>query len=321
MSAMGLDHSESRMKQRHGFNSPLRYPGGKGMLSNFMKLVLVENCLLDGEYIEVYAGGAGVAWSLLFGEYVRRVHLNDISPGIIAFWKSVINQTEELVRLIHDTPVTLEEWSIQKVVQSKPDNYSSLEHGFSTFFLNRCNRSGIIGGGVIGGKKQDGKWKLDARFNKTDLIRRIERIAGYRDRISLYQCEALDFVLQYVPKFSSKSLVYLDPPYFSKGHGLYENHYVYSDHVKLSFLVCQQVSIPWIVSYDACPDILELYKSYEGIRYDLSYSAQDRYSGSEVMFFSNGLVVPFVSHPAFIKDKEIERAFKVDDIESLIARN
>ncbi len=72
----------------HSFTSPLRYPGGKGMLTNFAKLLISLNKLKGGDYVEVYAGGASIAWALLFDGYVKHVHINDISKPIYSFWKS-----------------------------------------------------------------------------------------------------------------------------------------------------------------------------------------------------------------------------------------
>ena len=285
----------------HSFFSPLRYPGGKGMLSNYMQLVVQHNELLDGHYAEVYAGGAAVAWALLFDEYVRYVHINDISKPISAFWQSVLGDTDALCKLINDTPVTMEEWRRQKQVLSNLQDYGHLEIGFATFFLNRTNRSGIITGGVIGGKAQSGVWKLDARFNKQDLVARIQRIASYGNRIILHNKNASDFLKTELPNLPAKTLVYLDPPYYVKGQGLYEDYYVHEDHDEISRLVEQSVKQPWIVSYDATPTILFLYGGYRNIRYNISYSAQERYAGSEVMFFSEKLLIPPVQNPVTAK--------------------
>lgn len=278
--------------QRHGFTSPIRYPGGKAALSNFIKLVLFKNNLLDGHYVEVYAGGAGIAWPLLFEEYVKYVFINDISKPVYAFWQSVLQNTEELCRLINDTPVTIQEWHRQRSMQLRPDDCSSLELGFSTFFLNRTNRSGILQAGVIGGKGQSGKWKIDARFNKKDLIQRTQRIAYYASRVRLYNLDAFDFINTTLSTLSKKALVYLDPPYYMKGQELYENHYSHDDHVKLASLIPIQIKQPWIVSYDYCPQVTALYGQYRSIQYNLSYSAQERYLGSEIMFFSHSIVIP-----------------------------
>jgi DNA adenine methylase len=277
------------------FASPLRYPGGKGTLANFFKLVIQKNQLLDGHYAEVYAGGAGVAWPLLFGEYVQRVHINDLNKSVFAFWDGVLHHPEELCRLINDTPVTIEEWRRQRAIQLEHQNHSQLELAFSTFFLNRTNRSGIISAGVIGGKTQIGKWKLDARYNKQDLVSRIERIARYADRINLYNLDAAAFISDILQKLPFKTLVYLDPPYFVKGGDLYEDSYTPQDHATIARTI-STIKQPWVVSYDDVEPIEELYHNYRKLTYNISYSAQVRYAGAEVMFFGPMLVVPRVKN-------------------------
>lgn len=286
--------------QNHSFTSPLRYPGGKGALSNFIKVIVSQNGLLDGDYVEVYAGGAGIAWTLLLGEYVRRVHINDLNRPLMAFWHSVIHSTDEICQLIQDTPVTIEEWYRQQRVQANLEEHSILEVGFSTFFLNRTNRSGILKGGVIGGKSQNGKWRIDARFNRRDLVQRVQRIGQYSNRIQLYNLDAVHFIREVLPRLSQKTLVYLDPPYYKKGQDLYENHYEKEDHRQIATLVSQQIRQPWIVSYDAAPEIIELYGNYQQLLYHISYSAQDRYAGAEVIIY-NRLKIPYVKDPAKTK--------------------
>ena len=284
--------------QRHSFTSPLRYPGGKGMLSNFMKLVFSDNALLDGHYVELYAGGAAIAWSLLFDEYVRHVHVNDIDPAVFAFWACVLYHTEDLCKKVHDTPVDMRTWHRQRAILDRPANHSHQELGFAAFFLNRTNRSGIMRGGVIGGKAQNGPWRLSARFNKEDLIARITRIARYAPRVSLYNVDAAEFLRELAPRLPTRSLLYLDPPYYVKGKDLYEQHYTDSDHEIISRILTSFRDRAWIVTYDTAPQVLRLYRGFRRIRYDLSYSAQDRYFGSEVMFFSDSVAPPDVPHPA-----------------------
>lgn len=283
------------------FNTPLRYPGGKGKLTDFLKMIFEQNDLLDGHYVEPYAGGAGIALNLLTHSYASCIHLNDLNPAVFGFWHSVINQPEALCKAIRDVKVTMEEWHRQKAILNTPANHSQLEVGFSTFFLNRTNRSGIIWGGVIGGKNQDGAWKLDARFNKDDLIRRIEKIALYRSRIRLYNLDAAELIKTVLPTLPNKTLVYLDPPYYVKGRGLYENHYLHDDHVSIANLVKKHITHPWVVSYDHTPEIIEMYKGCPTITYGINYSAQDRYKGAEAMFFSKKLIVPDVKNPANLK--------------------
>jgi len=269
-----------------------------------MKLVFLENNLLDAPYVEPYAGGAGIALALLFDEFASHIHINDINRSIFAFWHSVLNETDALCRLIHDTPVTMREWENQKAIQQRTDQVDSLELGFSTFFLNRTNRSGIITGGVIGGKNQDGPFKLDVRFNQDNLESRIQRIARFRDRVSIYNMDAAQLIQSVLPSISHNALVYLDPPYYVKGQGLYENYYEHNDHLEIARLAAQ-IPQHWIVSYDNATLVQSMYSVYRQITYNLSYSAGDRYCGSEVMFFSDRLVIPVVESPALIPPRRV----------------
>lgn len=283
----------------HPSSSPLRYPGGKGKLTAFIKLVFEENDLLGGHYVEGYAGGAGIATRLLLLEYAACIHLNDIDRSVYAFWHSVVNSTDELCKKIRDVKVTIRERAKQKAIHADGENHSLLDLGFATFFLNRTNRSGIIHGGVIGGKNQDGKWKIDARFSKADLCRRVETIALHRTRIRLYNLDAAVFIRGVLPSLPKKSLIYLDPPFYMKADDLYENHYAHGDHATIAEIVQKKIGIPWIVSYDHRPEIAKLYKGSRKIIYGMNYSAgKDRYRGSEIMFFSPGILIPDVKNPA-----------------------
>jgi DNA adenine methylase len=279
--------------------TPLRYPGGKGQLAPFVKLLFQYNNLLDGHYVEPYAGGAGVALSLLFQECASHIHINDLNRSVYAFWYSALRDTTALCELIRETAVNMDEWRRQKAVQARQQDASLLELGFSTFFLNRTNRSGILTGGVIGGKEQQGEWKIDARYNKAELIQRIRKVAQYRNRISIYNQDASVFIKEALPRIPEKSLVYFDPPYYAKGQDLYSNYYKHDDHAAIAKLVAT-VSQRWIVSYDNLPPLTKFYSDYRSIAYDYHYSAANRYDGSEIIFFDNRLIIPPVENPGRI---------------------
>lgn len=285
------------------YPSPLRYPGGKGKLANFLKALFLDNDLVGSEYVEVYAGGASVALTLLFEEYASHVHINDISPSIHAFWNCVLTDHEALCRRIESTGVTTDEWQRQRAIQLSPTS-NELDLGFSTFFLNRTSRSGILGGGLIGGRDQAGPWKLDARYNKEELIRRIKKIARFANRITLTCKDAADYIRTVVPLLP-ESFVYLDPPYFEKGQRLYENYYLSADHAEIASLVQGMEVAGWMVSYDAMPEVIALYDCFQRVSYTLNYSAAERYAGAEVMFFSPGLSVPLDSLPTALGPDDI----------------
>jgi len=284
--------SLQRRHQAIGFVTPLRYPGGKRKVFPFFRDLIEHNGLLGAHYVEPFAGGAGLALSLLMSGHVKAVHLNDLDVAVYTFWKIVLEKPDELCRRIKETSVDITTWERKREVIGQPDHYPEIEVAFATLFQNRTNRSGILRGGVIGGKEQSGKWKMDARFNREELIRRVRRIAAYKDRIKVYNQEAARFlqsISQYVP-VSEKCLIYADPPYYAKGHTLYYNHYRPKDHRRLAQTI-QSLSYPWVVSYD---DVEAVYKFYKGtyyLRYQLHYTAQIRRRSGEVMFL-RGLVLP-----------------------------
>ena len=137
-------------------------------------------------------------------------------------------------------------------------------------------------------------WKLDARYNKAELTRRIEKIATYRDKISIYNMDAIDFIKNVILKseYLKKTLVYLDPPYYIKGSELYLNHYKREDHVRLATFIRRRTSFKWIMSYDNVPKIHELYSDRRRIEFDLRYCAQMRKIGRELLICSKGLKLP-----------------------------
>ncbi|HFX4051180.1 TPA: DNA adenine methylase, partial [Streptococcus pyogenes] len=208
--------------------SPLRYPGGKTQVYDFVKELV--NLNETTTYIEPYMGGMGIALKLLLNNNVHKIMVNDYDKAIYAFWYSVLNYTEQLIEKINTTPITIDEWKLQREVQKNKNNCDDLlTLGFSTLFLNRTNRSGIIKAGVIGGLKQDGNYKLDCRFNKEKTIKKIKLIASYKKQIKLYNMDAEKFIRLNITK-TKNSFTFFDPPYYTKGPGLYTNFYNHENH-------------------------------------------------------------------------------------------
>lgn len=292
--------------------TPLRYPGGKAKLAPYVKAILKENRLLDGEYVEPYAGGAAVALELLLHEYVSRIHINDVSKPVHAFWKSVLSDTEQFCRLVARTPLTVAQWDKQKRVFENIDDHDDVSVGFAFFFLNRTNRSGILNGGIIGGRDQTGPWKIDARYNARELIQRIQTIARFKDRIRLTRQDALTFLKRGVRKWPEKSLIYLDPPYYLKGRDLYFDFYEHEDHEQVArFIEREIVKQKWIVSYDNVPQINSLYERCRHVVYSIGYSARCASQGSEVMFFSDRLSIPPLTGPIKLTKKSTGKSKRV----------
>tara|TARA_R110000787_G_scaffold153979_1_gene267848 strand:- start:677 stop:1534 length:858 start_codon:yes stop_codon:yes gene_type:complete len=280
-------------------DSPLRYPGGKAKIANFLERVLRENEIFDCEYVEPFAGGAGAALRLLSMEHARRIWINDLDPAIFCFWKSVLEHTDELCKLILNARLTLPEWRKQHEIFKQSDANETLLLGFATFYLNRTNRSGILTGSVIGGLDQTGSWLIDARFNKIVLVDRIKKISEYKNRIKLTNIDANEMIKSM--DSSKKRFVYLDPPYFKNGKRLYLNHYNKNDHINLSNSL-KDFSGKWVVTYDNAQEIKDLYTDYPITDFTLNYSASKARKGQEILIPSPGLRVPYEYLPGYSED-------------------
>lgn len=268
------------------YYSPLRYPGGKNCIFSFVSNVFYENNLIGTSYAEPYAGGAGLALRLLFEGYVDHIYINDLDKSIYAFWVSIISKPDEFCKWIKDVKVSIRNWNKYKEIQRDAESADLFELAKSTFFLNRTNISGVIKGGVIGGQGQRGKYKIDARFNKQDLISRIEKIARMTNRITVSNLDGLAFINK-MNKKKEEIFIYLDPPYYHKGADLYMNFYSKEDHKKLSKCV-HKMQKKWMVSYDNHDFILNLYAEQKKVIYQLSQAASNRI-GDEILVFSKQL--------------------------------
>ena len=274
------------------FTTPLRYPGGKGRLGPWIAEVMRYNRISGGWYIEPYAGGAGAALFLLTQGYVDHIVINDADPIVYAFWRAATERNADLLKMIRESPATMDTWLRQREVIAAPGKHNLVEVAFATFFLNRTNRSGILSAGVIGGKAQSGIYKLNARYNVAELIDRIKTIGVYSSRMTVLGIDALDLLTDVAPGFPKECMVYLDPPYYVKGSQLYRNHYAHEDHAAIAERV-EEAKFPLIVTYDDCPAVRQLYGSFEATNFELHYSTHSaRPLTSEVLFYKN-LELPF----------------------------
>lgn len=272
--------------------SPLRYPGGKACLYDLMVRILRENKCEAMDYAEPFAGGCGLALPLLYGSHVVDIHINDIDAGVWSFWSSVLNETDEFINLVQNANLTIDEWQRQKEINKKADLSDKVRLGFSAFYLNRTNRSGIIKkAGVIGGNSQQGNYKMDCRFNKETLISKIKRVKKYNNRIHLTRLDAVDFLKNSDGGRPDYTFYCIDPPYFNKGACLYTSFYRPEDHKLLTDAVLS-LDEPWVVTYDDTEEIKKLYKQRRQFSFDINYSVQTKRVGSELLIASKRLRMP-----------------------------
>ncbi|MCX6864792.1 MAG: DNA adenine methylase [Verrucomicrobia bacterium] len=275
--------------------SPLRYPGGKGCLCGLLADVIDLNDLRGSVYFEPYAGGAGAALELLRKEIVSEVYINDADLRVAAFWEVVLGETGHFVDEIFGVPLSIKEWRRQRDICSNPDAHTRFQTGFSAFYMNRCNRSGVLtGAGPIGGYAQSSKWKLGVRFNREALAERVLTLGRMRERIHVSNSDALDFLRSTLPRGNARKrvLVYLDPPYVNKGQRLYLNSYEARDHMALSRYITEQGTLPWIMSYDDTDLVRQLYAEQQLGKLPIRYSLQDKRKARELLIAPHRLHLP-----------------------------
>lgn len=265
--------------------NPLRYPGAKSKLFTYVKKLLEVEGLRGCTFYEPFAGSATLSLQLLEDGIIDNAIINEKDPLLYHFWYSVFNYTDELIDLISIKEVTIDTWN--ECARYRELTYlfgkQSYEIGFAGLFLNRTNFSGILKANPIGGKKQDSQYKLDCRFNKLKIIESIVEISKYKHKIKVYNEDAIDFMqreLRY--KRNDRTFVYIDPPYYREGPGLYRYFYSEAQHKELADFI-KSKKFPWLLSYDDTPEIRKLYNRRTCINLYLDYSVKTSKKGKEIL--------------------------------------
>lgn len=249
------------------------------------------NGLANRPIAEPFAGGAGASLTLLYLEETCHIYINDADPAIFDLWWALTKRPSQFLKMLSAIPVSMDEWGRQREIYRQKKRASRTLKGFSAFYLNRCNRSGIIvDGGPIGGVRQEGRWKIDARFNRSELRRRCERVAEYRERISV----SCDDGIRLIERLDPVSTFYfIDPPYLGKGPMLYLNSLDEAYHRALAAKLKALSGGAWVLTYDDCKEIRQLYKGWASIRpFSIRYVAARQRAGRELLITPRWMRLP-----------------------------
>lgn len=267
--------------------SPLRYPGGKAALYSQLRSLIRANGLAGRTYVEPYAGGAGAAVSLIVTGQVSRIAINDLDPAVYAFWRTLVEDPDFLMRHVLRVALTVDEWRNQREIYLSHGDGDLRALGFATFYLNRTNRSGVMNGGPIGGLDQTGNYKIDARFNRGGLIERMRLISLYADQITVTSRDGVAVINDWVGR--DDAFIYADPPYFEKAGTLYLNAFTIEDHERLARVLNAHTGARWLLTYDDVPDVERLYADRRRRPFALHYSAHRIQMATEVAVFSDAV--------------------------------
>ena len=276
------------MKQKI-IQSPLRYPGGKRRLASYIAEVLRARTLRPALFVEPFAGGASVSIAMLENDLVDEIALSDLDELVASFWSVVFSsQAEELAARCINTEITLEAWT--RINLSSPIN--SFDRAFKCLFLNRTSFSGILNrrAGPLGGWTQ-AKRTLDCRFPRYRLAERIRELSKLKGRVQFIRAQTWKTTAAQVRQTRlardnpGAIFWYLDPPFFNKANRLYRYFFELAGHRALARTV---TDLPghWLVSYDAAPEVRELYSAQNMHHLNMVYTArkQDRaIAGREIL--------------------------------------
>ena len=275
--------------------NPLRYPGAKSKLYEYVRDLLGQENLHNCTFIEPFAGSCALSLKLLENGDIGHAIVNERDPLIYSFWVSVFEHTDELIDLIENTPITLDQW-YHYADYRKPENLfgkTIVEKGFAGLFLNRTNFSGILNANPLGGKAQSSQYTIDCRFNREKLTTSVRQLSLFADKITVCNQDALDFMKHRLKNRKPNSFfVYIDPPYYKAGPELYRYYYTYDDHRALANYI-KPKAFPWLISYDDAPEIHELYETSTFVDLHMDYSVHTSRKGSELLI-SNLEIPPLV---------------------------
>lgn len=239
--------------------SPLRYPGGKSKLIDYLYSRLCQERL--GTFIEVFAGGASLGLSLLDAGVIDRLILNEKDPAVYAFWETTLKCPQDLTRRLQSVSPTFSDLTLAKS-RTTLRELPTAELAWFYLLANRLSYSGIVTAGAQGGKNGS-REALLSRWNPKALEERILRIYDMRDKIELHNEDAMDFLTRDAWWCQDSATIFVDPPYYVKGPALYPCSFTEEDHRRLADLLQSlYMEVPCadvILTYDNHPFIRDLY--------------------------------------------------------------
>ena len=317
-----------------------RYPGGKAKIKNDIvgriKRYYEDNhCYDDCQYVEPFFGAGAIGMHFMETSPIKKVFISDYDPAISAFWDTVIFMPDTLCQMVDEfKPSTDAFFKFKELLTSQKifnkmrfssSRKESVEVAFAKLALHQISYSGLgpMSGGPLGGVSQKSKYKIDCRWNPDNIKKNIRRSHQILSSVDLYQggCRELDFsyaidiqkdkreweesgvTVTHKTEYPKNRFFYLDPPYYVKGKELYQYSFTEEHHKDLMTML-KKIEYPWILSYDACTEIKDLYKWASILEIDLTYTINAKEKGRVKTEF---LIVP-------TKYSELLEDFKENDI-------
>ena len=260
--------------------SPLRYPGGKSRAIKFIAPLIPK----FDEYREPFVGGGSV-YVYLKQKYPNKEYwINDLYPNLYHFWYQCKNDIDSLVRQIYEWKNTYKNGKeLYRFLLNNIDGFDNLKKASAFFVFNRITFSGTTESGGFS----------NAAFQKRFTISSIERTIALSEVLSNTTITNYDFE-QVINKEGENVFIFLDPPYFSATksalYGKNGNMHKTFNHERFAN-VLKKTKHKWLVTYDNCEYIKELFSFANISSWDLTYGMRNvNKNGNQIgkeLFISN----------------------------------
>jgi DNA adenine methylase len=256
--------------------SPLRYAGSKRKLFNYLERVLTHNKFLPQVLVEPFVGGGNIFLNFLSHHEGSTAVIADKDELVYSFWKTLFSDPKYLVNFIRKAKVNLKTFDYYRYISSHSTGFSRRQLAETCLFLNRTSFSGILNdsAGPIGGREQKSIYKINCRFGRKNLIKKIKNISAFKNRVVILPYsweETLKYVATKIEYKNASLLFYLDPPFYKKADQLYRYHFDDITHKNLRDRLVK-LEYPWILSYDRVKEIQNLYSAFTRINISMPYS-------------------------------------------------
>jgi DNA adenine methylase len=238
--------------------SPLRYPGGKTRAIKILDTYIPEGKTI---LLSPFLGGGS------FELYCREergmtVYANDLFYPLYIFWKVLKDRPMELQQCVQSMcPITKEVFS--NLRNDILDMKDELEIATAYYIVNRCSFSGAT---FCGGFSQQ---SADGRMNQS-AIDRLTKVS--LENIILSNDDCVKFLVDH-PQ-TENTVIYADPPYYIPTYVYGKDGDMHEGFNHVQFATELKKRSDWILSYNDCPYIRELYSDckIESVRWSYGMS-------------------------------------------------
>jgi len=244
--------------------SPLRYPGGKSRVAKLLAPFIPPD---HEEYREIFFGGGGL---FFHKPKAPRNWINDLHPGLYAFWKTLRDAYPAFAALCREQDAsnlraTFQKWIDRRDLMEARGDDALLERALQYYFINRT----VWYGRVVYDPARRSRLYFSNPEGWGNLEKKLAHLKACSEKLQGVHITNLPFEAC-LADATPRTLIYADPPYYrdSLDHAcskLYDGHFTIEQHVLLRDLLALS-SARVMVSYDATGDIRKLYRGNRGWR-------------------------------------------------------